>query len=228
MQLTGRPGGTGAVWRTTFAWFVGIDWGSEMHQFCSAGRHADRSVATRAVAHTAGAVHEAVQWVREQTGVAPEAVAVGLETPAGVLVDTLIEQRFAVFALNPKQLDRFRDRFTAGGAKDDPPRCARGGGCLAHRSAARFGRCGPMIPQIIHLRELCRLVEELQVEEGRLANRLREQLYRVDAAWLTLSPAADEPWLWTVLADDAASRRVAAPAAATPHVGAARAPHSPR
>jgi transposase len=38
------------------------------------------------------------------------------------------------------------------------------------------------------------------VEEGRLANRLREQLYRVDAAWLKLSPAADEPWLWTILA----------------------------
>jgi hypothetical protein len=37
--------------------------------------------------------------------------------------------------------------------------------------------------------------------EGRLANRLREQLYRVDAAWLTLCPAADEPWLWTVLAE---------------------------
>jgi transposase len=30
---------------------------------------------------------------------------------------------------------------------------------------------------------------------------LREQLYRVHAAWLTLSPAADEPWLWTVLRD---------------------------
>ena len=39
-----------------------------------------------------------------------------------------------------------------------------------------------MTRQVIHLRELCRMVEELQVEEGRLANRLREQLYRVDAA----------------------------------------------
>ena len=57
------------------------------------------------------------------------------------------------------------------------------------------------------------MVEEFQVEEGRLANRLREQLYRVDAAWLTLSPAADEPWLWTLLG-------------ATPHPDAW--PHLPR
>jgi transposase len=39
----------------------------------------------------------------------------------------------------------------------------------------------------------------LRVDEGRLANQLREQLYRVDAAWPTLSPAADDPWLWTIL-----------------------------
>jgi len=29
---------------------------------------------------------------------------------------------------------------------------------------------------------------------------LREQLARVDAAWLTVCPAADEPWLWAILA----------------------------
>jgi transposase len=199
MQLTGRPGRKGDRVLETFAWYVGIDWGSETHQFCllDAG---GRICGERSVAHTAVAVHEALQWVRERTGVAPEAVAIGLETPRGVLVDTVIEQRFAVFALNPKQLDRFRDRFTAGGAKDDRRDAHAVADALrTDRRAFRPVRADD--PQVIHLRELCRLVEELQVEEGRLANRLREQLYRVDAAWLTLSPAADEPWLWTVLAE---------------------------
>ena len=87
-----------------------------------------------------------------------------------------------------------------GGAKDDP----RDAHVLADalrtdRRAFRVVR--PDDPQIIHLRELCRIVEELQVEEGRLVNRLREQLYRVNAPWLTLSPAADDPWLWAVLAE---------------------------
>ena len=39
-----------------------------------------------------------------------------------------------------------------------------------------------------------------KLDAGRLTNRLREQLYRVNAAWLTLSPAADEPWVWSILA----------------------------
>jgi transposase len=198
MQLTGRPGSTGDRVPDTFAWYVGIDWGSAEHHLCLVD--IDGQVCgTRVVAHSAGAVHEALQWVRERTGVAPAAVAVGLETPRGALVDTVIEQGFAVFALNPKQLDRFRDRFTAGGAKDDR-RDAHAVADALRTDRRAFRAVRPDDPQVIHLRELSRMVEELQVEEGRLANRLREHLYRVDAAWLALSPAADEPWLWTILA----------------------------
>ena len=150
----------------------------------------------RRVAHTAAAVHEAIAWLRMRTGVVPEAIAVAIETPRGVLVDTLIDQGFPVFALNPKQLDRFRDRFTASGAKDD----RRDAHALADglRTDARaFRAVQPDDPAIIQLRELCRIVEELQEQERRLTNRLREQLFRIDAAWLALSPAADDPWLWT-------------------------------
>jgi len=181
----------------TFTWYVGIDWGGEEHHFCVVDANG-QICGTRRVAHTAVAVHEAVQWLRERTGVAPESVAVGLETRSGVLVDTLIEQRFAVFALNPKQLDRFRDRFSAGGAKDDP-RDAHTVADALRTDRRAFRAVRPDDPLIIQLREVCRIVEELQGEEGRLTNRLREQLYRVNAAWLTWSPAADEPWLWSVL-----------------------------
>lgn len=182
----------------TFEWFLGIDWGSEAHEFCLVDARG-RLCGTRSVAHTATTVHEAVQWVQQQTGVASAQIAVGLETRWGVLVDTLLEQGFAVFAINPKQLDRFRDRFTAGGAKDDR-RDAHAAADALRTDRRAFRRVHPDDPPIIHLRELCRLVEDLHEEEGRLANRLRDQLYRVHAAWLTLSPAADEPWLWTVLA----------------------------
>src|SRR5687768_14117860 len=99
-----------------FAWYVGIDWGEAEHHLYLLDA-AGQVCGTRIVAHTAEAVHAALQWVREQTGAAAEAIAVGLETPRGVLVDSVLEQGFAVFAINPKQLDRFRDRFSAGGAK---------------------------------------------------------------------------------------------------------------
>jgi transposase len=183
----------------TFGWYLGIDWGGETHQFCLVDAQG-HVCGERAVAHTTMAVHEALQWVRTETGASPQEIAVALETPHGVLVDTLLDQGFPVFAINPKQLDRFRDRFSAGGAKDDRRDAHVAADALrTDRRAFRPVRTDD--PAIIQLRELSRMLDELQVEEGRLANRLREQLYRVHAAWLTLSPAADEPWLWTVLRD---------------------------
>ena len=180
-----------------FRWLLGVDWAYDAHEICLLD---DRGQirGTRTVLHRATAVYEAVQWVCEQTGAAPAAVAVAIETPRGVLVDALIEHGFAVFAVNPKQLDRFRDRFTAAGAKDDQ----RDAHVLAdaRRTDPRaFRRVRPDDPDVIQLREVTRLREDLVEDERRCANRLREQLYRVDAAWLTVSPAADEPWLWALL-----------------------------
>lgn len=183
----------------TFEWWLGVDWGGAAHELCLIDG-TGAVVGTRTVAHTAVAVHEAVGWIRAQTGAEPAAIAVAIETPRGVLVDTLIEQGFPVFALNPKQLDRFRDRFSVAGAKDDARDAhALADGLRTDRRAFRPVR--PDDPLILQLRELGRLREELLEEERRLANRLRDQLYRVDAAWLSFSPAADEPWLWTVLAE---------------------------
>src|SRR5262245_14457004 len=197
MHLTARPALKGDPVTETLAWFLGIDWGGDSHQFCLVDARG-RICGERAVAHTAVAVHEALQWVCTATHAAPPDIAVGLETPHGVLVDTLLEQGFRVFAINPKQLDRFRDRFSAGGAKDDRRDAHVAADALrTDRRAFRAVRTGD--PAILQLRELSRLLEELQIEEGRLANRLREQLVRVDAPWLRLSPAADEPWLWTIL-----------------------------
>jgi transposase len=112
----------------------------------------------------------------------------------------LIDQGFAVWAINPKQLDRFRDRFTAAGAKDDR-RDAHAVADALRTDPRAFRRVRPDDPLIIQLRELTRLLEDLQEDETRLTNRLRDQLYRVHAPWLTFSPAANEPWLWRLLAD---------------------------
>jgi transposase len=200
----------------TFEWFLGIDWGSETHELCLLDA-AGQIRGTRSVAHTAAAVHDAVHWVRELTSAEPAAIAAAIETPRGVLVDTLIEVGFPMFAINPKQLDRFRDRFTAAGAKDDQ-RDAHVLGDALRTDQRAFRRVRPDDPVIIQLREVTRLREDLEQDERRLSNRLRDQLYRVDAAWLTFSPAADEPWLWAILVEapdptawaQLARRRVAA------------------
>ena len=72
----------------TFEWFVGVDWGSGAHQVCLLNAQG-QICGTRAVEHTAAAVHDAVRWIGERTGASPGAIAVGIETSRGVLVDAL-------------------------------------------------------------------------------------------------------------------------------------------
>ena len=101
-----------------FDWYVGIDWASEVHQVCLVD---DRGVVRgeRAVRHSGEELAALAAWLIATTGAAPERIAVGIELPHGPVVESLMERGFAVHALNPKQLDRFRDRFSVSGAKDD-------------------------------------------------------------------------------------------------------------
>ena len=91
------------------------------------------------------------------------------------------------------------DSIQTASAADDRDAQVLADGLRTDRRA--FRRVRPDDPLIIQLRETTRRREDLQADEQRLANRLREQLYRVDAAWLTLRPAADESWLWAMLAE---------------------------
>ena len=46
-------------------------------------------------------------------------LAVAIEVPRGAIVQGLPERGFHLFAIHPKQLDRFRDRHSVAGAKND-------------------------------------------------------------------------------------------------------------
>ena len=132
------------------------------------------------------------------SGSAPSRVAVAIEVPRGAIVETLLEQGFEVFAINPKQLDRFRDRHTVAGAKDD----RRDALVLADAlrtdpQSFRAVRLGA--PDLLVLRELSRAEAGLLQEFRRIANRLRDQLHRFYPQMLQLCSAADEPWLWDLL-----------------------------
>lgn len=180
-----------------YLWFVGIDWGTEHHAFCVLDA-AGQVHASRAVPNDLDGLTAAWHWLCTVTGATPDRVAVGLEMPRGLVVDAAMDQGFALFAVNPKQLDRFRDRFTAAGAKDDTRDAqAIADGLRTDRRA--FRHLAPDASGIIERRELARMADDLTADIRRQANRLREQLMRVDAPWLDVCPAADEPWLWTAL-----------------------------
>ncbi len=181
----------------TREWFVGIDWATDVHQVCVIDREG-RTRWERAVPHTATEVHAFVDWLLAQTACDPRRIAIAIETPRGALVETAMERGFAVWAINPKQLDRFRDRFTVAGAKDDR-RDALVLGASLRTDPHAFRQVRLDDPVVVQLRSLSRLEEDLQQDRQRLTNRLREQTYRVHPALLTLCPAADEAWFWTLL-----------------------------
>jgi len=70
--------------------------------------------------HSGEGLAEMAAWLLSASGAASSSqIYVAIETPHGPVVETLIERGFTIHAINPKQMDRFRDRFTLAGAKDD-------------------------------------------------------------------------------------------------------------
>src|SRR5438445_12991823 len=159
-----------------YEWFVGIDWGSQQHQVCVLDRDR-RRVGERAVDHDGASLARLADWLWTMSVGQPQRVAVAIEVPRGAIVEGLLERGFHVFAINPKQLDRFRDRHSVAGAKDERRDSFVAADALRTDRGA-FRRLHPEDPLLLQLRELSRLHDELVQELGRLANRLREQLWR--------------------------------------------------
>ena len=184
--------------QTIYKWFVGIDWGSEHHQVCVVNQQTDR-LEERLIDHTGQGLAELVVFLKEIATGEAAAVAVAIEVPHGALVETLLSHGFQVFSINPKQLDRFRDRYTVAGAKDD----RRDAFVLAASLITDLPSFRALTVEssfVIRLRELSRTAEDLEKEHRRLCNQLRDLLLRYFPAILQLSSAADDQWVWSILA----------------------------
>src|SRR3954464_265709 len=182
----------------TRCWFAGVDWGSEQHQVCLLDA-TGKVVGERAFAHDGTGLVAMCDWLVSLAG-HPSSVAVAIEVPHGPVVDVLLDRGFAVHAINPKQLDRLRDRFSVAGAKDDR-RDARVAAAGLRTDPHLFRHVAVSDPAVIELREWSRLAEELQQERGRLANRLRQQLWRYYPQLLELNEDVAAEWilaLWTM------------------------------
>jgi transposase len=172
--------------------FVGIDWATEVHKVLAMDSSA-RTLAERLVQHSATGLEDLVTWL-SGFGVAPDHVHVAIEVPHGAIVETLLERGFPVFSINPKQLDRFRDRFSLAGAKDDRLDSLVLADSL-RTDAHLFRRVHSDPALIIELREYSRLWDDLSADRVRLTNQLREQLWRYFPAFLKLGSDLGASWL---------------------------------
>jgi len=174
-------------------WFVGFDWGSEKHRVSLFDR-SGKLIERRDVAHSATAYAEFGDWLLRTTGAAPQQIAVAIETSHGPVVDALIDRGFRAFAINPKQLDRFRDRYSVAGAKDDTRDADTLGGSLRTDRMA-FRELSPDNPLIVQLREATRTAGELTKDLGRLTNQMRELLWRYYPQMRALADDPADAWI---------------------------------
>jgi hypothetical protein len=149
----------------TICWFAAVDWGSEKHQTCVLDDHGVVA-GEREFPHSGAGLAELADWVQSITGES-SAVAIAVEVPHGPVVDVLLDRGFIVHSINPKQLDRLRDRFSVAGAKDDR-RDAYVGADGLRTDRHLFRRLQVADPRITELREWSRLAEELKQERVRL------------------------------------------------------------
>ena len=190
-------------------WFVGVDWASETHQVALLDARGT-VIGERAFPHGGGGLGALCDWLLAMTGAPAAAIAVAIEVPHGPVVETLLERGFPVHAINPKQLDRFRDRFTVAGAKDDRlDSRVLGDSLRTDRHCFRPLRLAD--PTVVELREWSRMAEDLQQERTRLGNRVREQLWRYYPQMIELTDDVAADWfldLWALVPTPAKAAKV--------------------
>ena len=101
-------------------WFVGDDWAEDHHDVevqDGTGRRLARARLPEGVAGIAR-LHELIAGVVAEDA-EPGQVSVGIETDRGPWVAALVAAGYRVFAINPRQVARYRERHGTSGAKSD-------------------------------------------------------------------------------------------------------------
>jgi len=185
-----REGGIGVTF------YVGIDWGAKCHAVCVLDDQGERLL-EQEVRHRGEDVHAFIEKLRELVGGEMSSVSAAMETTHGVMVEALLECGANVYSLNPKQLDRFRDRYSVSGAKDD----ALDAYVLAaslRTDFQLFRRLSLPTPALMTLTALSRSYEVAIDQVVSLSNQVCEQLRRYYPQMLELGDWHDNSWLWVL------------------------------
>jgi len=174
--------------------FVGIDWGTESHRVCVLDR--ERKVMDEFdVAHDGDAL---TAMATRLARCGSTNVVVGIESRWNAAAETLLERGIRVFSINPKQVDRFRDRHTVAGAKDD----RRDAFVIAdslRTDLPAFHEVTLGDPRIVQLRELSRMHDDLKDQHVAIGNRLYQQMVRIFPQILELGSVYSDAWILELL-----------------------------
>jgi len=99
-------------------YYLGVDWADQMHAVWVVAADGTK-ITARTVSHTAEGLSD---WGRELDQWRAQGIELwaAIERREGRVVDFMLDHGVVVYPVNPKALDRARDRFRQSGAKDDP------------------------------------------------------------------------------------------------------------
>jgi transposase len=164
---------------------VGIDWAEAEHAVCLLATSGAVLRRLR-VPHSAAGLRRLRAAIAEAAS-EPAAVHVALERAHGLLVDALLEAGYTVYGLNPKAVERYRDRTRTAGAKTDPADAELLARILL-TDRERHRALRPRSPQVEAIRVLARDDERASRDQRRLLNRLRQDLLEVFPQALSAFP----------------------------------------
>ena len=148
--------------------YLGFDWADRGHAVWVEDAQGTKVLA-RTVEHSGVGLVELGRWLDEQRAQGVELWA-AIERPDGRLVDVLLDHGVVVYPINPKALDRARDRFRMSQAKSDPFDARAG-----RHFCAPTGHLEPLRPSSEAAREpkvLTRDYQRLLRQQTRLQNQL--------------------------------------------------------
>lgn len=174
---------------------VGIDWATKFHDVAVVDDQGVREEGFR-VAHDAQGLAELLGRLEALGG--PQGVRLGIESGAPLLLDQLLERGYTVYVINPRQADRYRDRHTMSGAKDD-----RLDAYVLADAVRTDGARLRALERDAPLTEEIRLRDRARTRKVRaraeVCNQLRDVLARYHPGLLSLERDMDDPFFLAVL-----------------------------
>lgn len=153
--------------------FAGLDWATHVHALCvidEQGAVLDRLQ----VANDAAGLRDLLGKLRGFASQAAQ-LAIAIERPSGLLVDTLVEAGYPVVPIHPNVVKATRPRYRSHGAKSDASDAYLLADLL-RTDGARFALLKPQSDAIRALRALVRGRDDLVATRVQLANQLRSLL----------------------------------------------------
>jgi transposase len=169
--------------------YVGIDWADDHHDVYVTDETA-HALDNFSIPNS----YEGLEKLKQRLGKLsnkPEHISVAIESHQGLLIYALLEAGYTVYPINPKAMDRYRDRYRMSSSKSDPQDAM----VLANILRTDLHLYKPLPREIAadaRLKHLTRAHKSLVQQKVKLVNQLTVQLKSYYPAALQLFSGLDQ------------------------------------